>query len=76
MNGDSPTIPIWLRARWQLPDGSIVVRTVRRDVPGDSGDEASVASAVERAVMAVETDGAVFREGQATLVELIATETG
>ena len=76
MTGDDPTIRIWIRARWRLPSGDSIVRTVRRDVTGDSTDAAQVAAAVATAVARLETDGVAFAEGRATLVELLATETG
>jgi hypothetical protein len=54
----------------------MIVRTVRRDVPGDPDDAAGVAVAVRMAVARLEMEGAMFAEGRATLVELLATETG
>jgi hypothetical protein len=73
---DNPTIRIWIRARWRLPSGDSVVRTVRRDVAGDPDDATQVAAAVRLAVARLESEGTALTEGRATLIDLIGTETG
>jgi hypothetical protein len=72
---DAPHMRIWIRARWQLADGPLITRTVKREIETDPDDAERRAVAVYEFPAELRERGHDFAEGHGALVEVLGMLT-
>jgi hypothetical protein len=76
LSNDNPTVTLWVRGVFVLPDGKRLTRTVRSDVRLAVNDEERTAVLAYELIEKLEHAGHDFPEGRAVLVELLGVATG
>lgn len=66
-----PSFRLIVRGIFRLPDGHQITRTVVRDIDGDPAGDERLAIAYQELLEELRATGHAFREGRATLVELL-----
>ena len=73
---DRPSVTLWVRGVFRLPDGRGITRTVRWDGEIAADDDERKAVLAYELIETLEHGGHTFREGHAMLVELLGVATG
>lgn len=71
-----PSVRVWVRDIWLLPDGRQITRTVSREIACEPGDEERVLIALDALMEELRAEGHMFPQGLARLVEVLGTAHG
>ncbi len=75
MMGEPRLLRVWVRGRWQLPDGRVITRTARREVRADRDEAERRLVVLHEFIEELLATGCGFPEGDGALIEILGTMT-